>query len=79
MDFKKATDALFETVSHDDLALVLKSSVAAIRQARLDPTAKAHRSAPKDWEPAVLKLAEARARHFARLAENIRKRVGKAS
>ena len=43
MDFKKATDDLFAGISHEDLARALGVSVAAIRQARLDPKAKAYR------------------------------------
>ena len=72
MNFKKTTDELFATVSHDDLAEAAGVSVATIRQARLDGGAKAHRSPPAGWEKAVLKLAEARTRHFERLAERLR-------
>jgi hypothetical protein len=72
MDFKKITDDLFASVSHDELAGALGVSVATIRQARLDEDAKAHRSAPPGWEIGVLKLAEARAAHFERLAKRLR-------
>lgn len=64
MDFKKATDALFARVTHDDLAGAANASVALIRQARLSPDARAHRTPPEGWESAVLKLAKAQERHF---------------
>lgn len=71
MDFKKATDALFAPVTHQELADVLGVSVAAIRQARLSREALAYRSPPEGWEKAVLKLAKARGRHFRRIADKI--------
>jgi DNA-binding GntR family transcriptional regulator len=72
MNFKKATDRLFSRVDHQDLAKALKVSVASIRQARLSPDALAHRSPPRGWENAVLRLAEERVRHFQKLVEEIR-------
>lgn len=72
MNFKKATDALFFQIGHADLARALNVSVALIRQARLQPKAIAHRSAPEGWEKAVARLAEDRARHYLRLAEKLR-------
>lgn len=72
MNFKKTTDDLFASVSHDDLAEAVGVSVATIRQARLDEEAKAHRSPPAGWQKGALKLAEARAKHFERLAERLR-------
>lgn len=71
MDFKKATDALFAPVTHQELADVLGVSVAAIRQARLSPEALAHRSPPPEWEGAVRKVALAKARHYERLAKQL--------
>jgi hypothetical protein len=58
MDFKKATDHLFERVSHDDLAQALGVSVAAIRQARLREDAGAFRSPPPNWETAIVDVAQ---------------------
>ncbi len=72
MDFKNITDDLFASVSHDEFAEAIGVSVATIRQARLDQRAKAHRSPPSGWEKGALRLAEARARHFERLAERLR-------
>jgi|HubBroStandDraft_5_1064220.scaffolds.fasta_scaffold14291_2 hypothetical protein len=67
-DFRKATDELFDSVSHEKLAEALGVSVATIRQARLDPKAKAHRSPPEGWEKAIFRMATDRAKHFSRLA-----------
>lgn len=72
MTFKKATDRLFSRIDHEDLAKALNISVASIRQARLSSDALAHRSAPPDWEKAVLRLAEERVRHFQKLVEGLR-------
>ena len=71
MDFKKVTDDLFARIDHSDLAEAMGISVPTIRQARLGPDAKAHRSPPPGWEKAALKLAEAQARHFERLARRL--------
>jgi hypothetical protein len=67
MNFKEATDGLFRRVSHEDLAEQLGVSVAAIRQARLDPAANAYRAPPKGWERAIVELAENRIRHYHQL------------
>lgn len=72
MDFKKVTDALFERVTHDDLAAEIGVSVALIRQSRLAQKSKAHRSPPQGWEAAALKLAGARVQHFQQLADKLR-------
>jgi hypothetical protein len=72
MTFKNATDRLFSRIDHKDLAKALGVSIASIRQARLRPDAKAHRSPPPDWESALLRLAEERALHFRKLIEEIR-------
>jgi hypothetical protein len=73
MDFKKATDELFARVTHDDLAHALGVSVALIRQGRLSPDALAHREPPPNWEKAVMKLAERRADHLARLVTALKR------
>lgn len=67
MDFKKATDELFDGPTQNELAEILGVSVASIRQARLQGSAKAHRSPPKDWEKAVIELAGARIRKYREL------------
>ncbi len=58
MDFKEATDRLFDRIDHADLANKLGVSVATIRQARLDASAKAHRTPPQKWEDAAVSLAK---------------------
>ena len=62
MDFRKATDFLFDPLSHADLAKALGVSVSLIRQARLGEASKARRSPPEGWEKAVIALAERRIR-----------------
>jgi uncharacterized protein YlxP (DUF503 family) len=75
MDFKKATDALFSKIDHQDLASRLGISVAAIRQARLRPDAAAHRSPPKHWPEAVIRMAERRIMDYRKLIEDVRGEV----
>lgn len=75
MNFKEATDELFDHVDHAELAQALESSVASIRQARLSPDAKAFRSAPKNWQYAVIRLAERRIMKYRALIDQVRKEV----
>lgn len=72
MDFKRATDELFERVSHQELASALGVSVASIRQARLSPTAAAHRSPPPGWPEVVARIAEQRGERLLELAAKLR-------
>jgi hypothetical protein len=72
MDFREATENLCIGVSHEELAKALGVSVATIRQARLRPDAKAHRSPPGDWKAAVIRLAEKRASLYRQLAETLK-------
>lgn len=72
MTFKDATDQLFEDIDHGTLAKSLGVSVASIRQARLDPSARAHRPPPKDWAFAVIRLAEQSIMRYRRLIEAVR-------
>jgi hypothetical protein len=74
MNFREATDELFERVDHAALAKALGVSIASIRQARLDATARAHRTPPTEWEDAVIQLAEDRLTHYRRLIERVRSR-----
>jgi hypothetical protein len=76
MNFKTATDGLFDRVDHAELADTLGVSVATIRQARLSPDAKAFRQPPEQWKTAVIRLAEQRAAHYKRLADNLRRTNG---
>lgn len=79
MNFKDATDQLFNPVDHGELAARLNVSVATIRQARLRPDALAHRAPPKDWEKVVLEIAEQRADYYRGLANSLRSKVEGAS
>jgi len=72
MDFKKATDKLFQGVRQVTLAKSLGVSLPTIRQARLSPAAKAHRSPPSDWKRAVIRLAEEQVWHYRKLIEALR-------
>jgi hypothetical protein len=72
MNFREATNGLFDRVDHQDLADRLGVSVASIRQARLRPEAGAHRAPPQDWRDAVLRLAEERVAHYRKLIEHLR-------
>ena len=71
MDFRAATDVLFQKVDHEDLARTLGVSVASVRQARLQSEAKANRLPPIGWESAVLKLAEQRISAYSDLVEKL--------
>ena len=76
-DFRKATDALLAGISHAELAKALKVSVPTVRQARLDKSAKAHRSAPEAWETTVAKIAKSEARRLLRLSQSLKGKVRK--
>jgi hypothetical protein len=73
MNFKEATDLLFDRISHEELADALGASVASIRQARLSPDANAFREAPPGWGKAVIGLAEKRVAHYRKLIEKLQK------
>ena len=73
MEFREATDELLSKVDHEQLADMLGVSVAAIRQARLVPSAKAHRPPPKNWRFAVIRLAEKQIMRNRELIENVRR------
>jgi hypothetical protein len=72
MDFREATNELFDRVDQANLAKALGVSIATIRQARLRVSAKAHRDPPNEWPDAVIRLAEERVWHYRKLIENIR-------
>jgi hypothetical protein len=72
MRFKEATDKLFQGLSHKELAAAIGVSVPAIRQARLDTHTRAHRSPPKGWRRAVIRLAEQQVWHYRQLIESLR-------
>ena len=72
MDFRAATDGLFDRVDHEDLAKELGVSVATIRQARLGQNASARRTPPTGWREAVIRLAERRIMHYRQLIDKLR-------
>jgi hypothetical protein len=72
MDFRKATDELFDRLDHETLAKRLGVSIASIRQARLDPKAKAHREPPPNWPDAAIQLAEERISMYQRLIHDLK-------
>jgi len=74
MNFRQATDALLESVTLEDLAKAMGISIQAVRQARAADGTKAHRSPPADWEGAVIKLAEGRAKALTGLARQVRRK-----
>ena len=72
MNFHQGTDRLTARVTQEELAAELDVSIPAIRQARLKFGAKAHRPPPKDWQRAVIRLAEEKVWHFRKLIEDVR-------
>jgi hypothetical protein len=73
LGFKEATDVLLGTLSHEELASGLGSSVASLRQARLEPQARAFRKPPEGWELVVARLAELRAKRLQRLSKALQR------
>lgn len=71
MDFIAATDQLSRKVSHEDLAGELGVSLAAIRQARMDPDSDGYRRPPDGWKAAVAGLARRRAGELLELAAHL--------
>jgi hypothetical protein len=71
MNFKEATDNLLNRIDHTKLAEALGVSIASIRQARLNPAAKAHREAPLGWKNVIVKLAKRQAAQYQKLAERL--------
>ncbi len=71
MDFRDATDGLCAKVDHEDIARALGVSVQTVRQARLTDNTKAYREPPREWQDAVIRLAEERVWHYRKLIEKI--------
>jgi hypothetical protein len=71
MNFKEATDGLLSRIDHAKLAEALGVSIASIRQARLSPSAKAHREAPSGWKSVIVKLAKRQANQYQKLVERL--------
>jgi hypothetical protein len=73
MNFRKATDALLESVTLDDLAEEMGVSLQALRQARAAENTTSHRSPPVGWEASVRRLAERQQLYFKRLSLGLTK------
>lgn len=71
MDFRSAIDKLGERVTHEQVASALGVSVASVRQYRLSPDAKAHRTPPLGWQKVLAQLARERGREFNALADEL--------
>jgi hypothetical protein len=71
MDFQDAIDRLGERVTHEQVARALGVSVASVRQYRLSPEAKAHRSPPDTWRKVLARLAKERSRELKALANEL--------
>jgi hypothetical protein len=76
MNFKEATDGLFDRISHEELAEALGVSVASIRQARLPEAAKAYRHPPAGWQDKVIRMSERRVMHYRQLIDRVRHEAG---
>ena len=71
MDYKEATDQLFERITAADLAKQLGISQNAVARARLDPATRDYRPAPSGWATAVARLAEERADQLLKLSREV--------
>jgi hypothetical protein len=72
MNFRKATDALLDVISHEELAKTLGCSVATVRQARRTEGTVSYRSPPKGWEAVIAKLADQKSEKLRGLAAKLR-------
>ncbi len=71
MNFKEATDDLFARVDHAEFASALGVSVPLVRQARLKGDAASHRTPPKHWHEAVIRMSEKRIMHYCNLIQRV--------
>lgn len=67
VDYKEATDRLFERITATDLATELGVSQNAVARARLDPTTRDFRPPHSGWRAAVARLADQRANELLKL------------
>jgi len=75
-EFRKATDELSASDTHEDVAAALGVSVQAIRQARLDTSSANYRNPPSGWRAAVADLARRRAARLEKLAGELEEAAG---
>jgi hypothetical protein len=71
MDFRDALDHLGARVTHEEVAAALGVSIASVRQYRLSPDAKAHRSPPQGWQKILSSLARTRGLELIELADTL--------
>jgi len=71
VDYKEATDRLFDRITAADLAHELGVSQNAVARARLDPSTRDFRPPPYEWKSAVIRIAERRAAELLRLQEEL--------
>lgn len=71
MDYKEATDRLFERITAADLAEELGVSQNAIARARLAPSTRDYRPPPSGWRAAVARLTERRAAELVALKKEL--------
>jgi hypothetical protein len=69
VNYKEATDRLFERITAADLAEELGVSQNAVARARLDPTTRDFRPPPAGWEAAVARLAKKKTVAFQQLQQ----------
>lgn len=70
IDFRAATEALFDRIRVEDLAEELDCSPESIKQARM-AEGTGHRTPPSGWEAAAAKLVKKKAEQFKRLADRL--------
>lgn len=71
MNFRDAVDRLGDRVAHEQVADALGVSIASVRQYRLPPKAKAHRTPPSGWQKTLARLAKERSKELRALAEEL--------
>jgi hypothetical protein len=71
LDFRGATEALFDRVRVEDLAGELHCSPQTIKQARMEADTKGRRTPPEGWQSAAAKLAKKRSDQLRRLADKL--------
>ena len=71
----EAGQSICTYLNHQDVAKALGVSVQTVRQARLKEDLDGLRAPPKNWERAVIRLAEARLSHYRKLIEKLKKRT----
>jgi hypothetical protein len=72
MTFREAVDALCASLTHEDVGKALGVSVQSIRQARLSEDSTAFRAPPKNWERALIRLADNRVAYYRRLINKLK-------